>query len=171
MTSVMQRYDPEESADFYADYYNAQVGNGMSVYAGRPMMTSMRGHGFGSMFAGLARAALPLLKRSAATAGKSLLRTGANVLEDVMAGKDIKTAAASRFKHAGKELLGDLGEELRAAKARRAMTKSSGRASTTMSGVSSASPSPMTPPMTRKRRMAAKTRSSKSKRAKTIFNS
>jgi hypothetical protein len=96
-------YIPEDSASFYADYYNAQRGNGLSVpvFRGKSVMP---GNGIGSIFSGLFRSAMPLLK----TGAKKLLSTGADVLSDVVSGENLKQSAKSRFKNTGKELMSDV---------------------------------------------------------------
>ena len=69
---------------------------------------SQRGYGLGGMLSGLFRTAVPFLKRSAASlakeVGKEALTTGAGILEDVMAGQNIKRAATRRGKAAGRRL-------------------------------------------------------------------
>ena len=61
-----------------------------------------RGHGLGSIFGGLFKAAVPLLKKGAKTLGRKALKTGLNIDEDVVAGKNLKQAAKSRLKSTGK---------------------------------------------------------------------
>ena len=58
------------------------------------------GFGLGSLYRSLARAVMPLVKRGAKALGKSALNTGANVLKDVVAGKDLKQAIKAREKEA-----------------------------------------------------------------------
>lgn len=110
-------YFPDESGEMYEDYYANQVGEGMSVYRGKPIMT---GNGIGSLFSGLARGVLPMLKNGAKTIGKKLLTTGASVLGDVIKGENFKSSAAKRFREAGGDLLGDVEDELREPPAKRA---------------------------------------------------
>jgi hypothetical protein len=50
------RYDTKA----YHDYYIHQAGKGYPVFAGRRYQ---RGHGLGSIFGGLFKAAMPLLKK------------------------------------------------------------------------------------------------------------
>ena len=104
-------YIPEESADFYDEYYSAQVGGGMSipVYRGKPIMN---GNGIGSIFSGLMRSALPMLKKGVLSAGGRLLKSGANVLSDVASGENIAQSAKSRFSSAGRDILGDAKSEI-----------------------------------------------------------
>lgn len=47
-----------------------------------------RGHGLGSMLAGLFRGAIPMLKRGLAIFGKQALRSGLEVANDVTEGRD-----------------------------------------------------------------------------------
>ncbi len=57
-----------------------------------------RGHGLGSIFGGLFNAALHLLKKGAKTLCREALKTGLNIAEDVVAGKNLKQATKSRLK-------------------------------------------------------------------------
>jgi hypothetical protein len=50
------------------DYYKPQAGKGYPVFAGRRYQ---RGHGLGSIFGGLFKAAMPLLKKGAKTLGRT----------------------------------------------------------------------------------------------------
>ena len=49
-----------------------------------------RGYGLGSFFSSLARRALPFLKQGAKALGRAALKTGINVAQDVLAGKNVK---------------------------------------------------------------------------------
>lgn len=122
-------YHPEDSSSFYESYYSDQVGYGLSmpVYQGRTIMT---GNGIGSVFSGLFRSALPMIKRGAKSIGKSLLSTGAGVLGDVMDGKSIKQAASSRFRDTGRGILGDLMGTLGAGKTTKGRVKKGKRKQT-----------------------------------------
>ena len=70
---------------------------------------NQRGYGLGGMLAGLFRTAVPFLKRGALnlakTAGREALTTGAEILEDVVAGQNLKRAAATRARAAGRRAL------------------------------------------------------------------
>jgi hypothetical protein len=69
-----------------------QAGKGHPVLAGRRYQ---RGHGLGSIFGGLFKAAMPLLKKGAKTIGREALKTGLNIVGDVVQGRNIKQAAES----------------------------------------------------------------------------
>ena len=92
----------------YAAYYaKSQFGHGlMPAYGGQ---ARQKGHGFGSLIGGLLRSAIPLLssvgRKVAKTAGSALLSTGAGVLSDVMAGKNLKKSVASRARSTGQQVL------------------------------------------------------------------
>jgi hypothetical protein len=92
------RYDTKA----YHDYYIHQAGKGYPVFAGR---IYQRGHGLGSIFGGLFKAAIPLLKKGAKTLGREALKTGLNIAGDVVQGRNIKQAAQSRLKSTGQNLL------------------------------------------------------------------
>jgi hypothetical protein len=66
------RYDTKA----YHDYYIHQAGKGYPVFAGRRYQ---RGHGLGSIFGGLFKAAMPLLKKGAKTLEREALKTGLNI--------------------------------------------------------------------------------------------
>jgi hypothetical protein len=50
-------------------------------------------HGLGSIFGGLFKAALPLLKKGAKTLGREALKTGLSTAGDVVQGRNIKQRA------------------------------------------------------------------------------
>jgi hypothetical protein len=60
----------------YHDYCIHQAGKGYPVFAGRRYQ---RGHGLGSIFGGLFKAAMPLLKNGAKTLEREALKTGLNI--------------------------------------------------------------------------------------------
>jgi hypothetical protein len=64
-----------------------------------------RGHGLGSIFGGLFKAAMPLLKRGTKTLEREALKTGLNIAGDAVQGINIKQAAKSRLKSTGENLL------------------------------------------------------------------
>ena len=84
-------YCCDESRAYYERYYDRQQkGQGdFPVYVGRYMQ---RGHGLGNMLRSLFRRALPFMK----AAVPHVLRTGANVVQDVVSGKTWKQAAIKR---------------------------------------------------------------------------
>ena len=87
-------------------YYLNQAGDGFPVYAGTPYY--QRGHGIGSIFSGLFKAATPLLKTAAKSLGKKALRVGAQVANDVLEGQNLKTAGKRRILEAGTSTLKSL---------------------------------------------------------------
>ena len=92
------RYDTKA----YHDYYIHQAGKGYPVFAGRRYQ---RGHGLGSIFGGLFKAAMPLLKNGTKILEREALKTGLNIAGDVVQGINIKQAATSRLKSTGENLL------------------------------------------------------------------
>ena len=101
---VLVPYRQSESADGYGDYYAAQAGGDLPVYAGRAMM----GKGLGNVFGGLLRAAAPVLKKIGTTVGKRALKADVSVASDLLGGKNIRSSLKRRAQEAGGELLGDL---------------------------------------------------------------
>ena len=72
----------------YNDYYARQAGGALPYFAGAQYQ---RGHGLGgSLFSGLLRNAMPLIKRGAVALGKGGLKTGVRIAGDVLSGQNIK---------------------------------------------------------------------------------
>ena len=63
----------------YKDYYARQAGGALPYFAGAPYQW---GHGLGSLFGGLLRSAMPLIKRGAVALGKGALKTGVRIADD-----------------------------------------------------------------------------------------
>ena len=59
----------------------------------------------GSIFGGLFKAAMPLLKSGAKTLGRETLKTGLIIAGDVVQGKNLKQAAKTRLKTTGQLML------------------------------------------------------------------
>ena len=89
--------------DQYVRYYlNQQQGNGMPVFIGSAWQRGhgQVGYGLRGLFKSLARTVMPMVKSGAKTLGKIALSTGANVLGDVLSGKNVKESAKSRINEA-----------------------------------------------------------------------
>ena len=71
----------------YNDYYTRKAGGALPYFVSA---RGQRGHGFGSLFGGLIRSAMPLIKRGAVALGKGALKTGLRIADDVMSGQNIK---------------------------------------------------------------------------------
>lgn len=87
-------------------------GGNIPVFVGAP---TQRGHGgLGGIFSGLAKMAVPLLKSAAKSAGKTILKSGAQFAGDILSGKNIKEAAKRRAldagKNIGKDVLSSIGD-------------------------------------------------------------
>ena len=88
----------------YVRYYlDQQQGNGMAVFRGSPWQVGygQMGYGLGGLFRNAARFIMPLVKTGAKTLGKIGLNTGANLLGDVLEGKNLKKSVKSRLGEAG----------------------------------------------------------------------
>ena len=70
----------------YKDYYAQQLGGALPYFAGARYQ---RCHGLGSMFSGLLRSALPLIKRGYVALGKGALKTSVRIADDVLSGQDV----------------------------------------------------------------------------------
>ena len=82
----------------YVRYYLDQQGRGMTVFRGSPWQTGhgQMGYGLGGLFCSVARAVMPMVKRGAKALGNIALKSGANFVGDVLAGKNVKEAAKAR---------------------------------------------------------------------------
>ena len=78
----------------YDDYYAQQVGGALTYFAGARVQ---RGHGFGSLFAGLLRSVAPLIKRGALALGNRALKTGAQIAGDPNRGETEDEDCGKRF--------------------------------------------------------------------------
>ena len=87
---------------------------------------SQRGYGLGGILSGLFRTAIPFLKKGALSLGKEVgkqaLTTGTGILEDMMAGENIKRSATRRAKETGQRM-----KRKAMARARAAMFQQTGR--------------------------------------------
>ena len=108
---MLQRFGPAAylapRGQYGAYYSKSQFGHGvLPAYGG---VARQRGHGIGSIIAGLLRGAVPLLgsigRTAAKTAGTALLSTGAGVLSDVIAGKKVGKSVKARVKSSSQALL------------------------------------------------------------------
>ena len=87
----------------YVRYYlEQQQGRGMPVFRGSPwqMGHGQMGYGLGGLFRSVARSVMPMVKSGAKALGNSALKSGANFVGDVLAGKNVKEAAKARAKEA-----------------------------------------------------------------------
>jgi len=117
----------DATRDLYKQYYASQLpdhsgqrGFGLPVYRG---VLNQRGYGIGSFFKSLFIKALPFLQRTAA----SVLRSGAQVFDDVREGKKVKESLKQRIpetiKDVGMSILNQTGSGTRKRKRRRKITK------------------------------------------------
>ena len=98
--------------------YQEHYGHGLPVFQGDILQ---EGYGLGNVISGLFRTILPIaskhvlpvLKRTAHSAGKSLLRSGANVIRDVaLEKKNLKDSLKRHAKTSLHDLLTSVGEDL-----------------------------------------------------------
>jgi hypothetical protein len=98
-------FNPHDSSDFYEEYYARQVGDGLAVFSGRPIMDGDR---LGSFLGGVLKAVSPTLKNIASIAVKSIGRQALNVVGDVASGKNFKTSTINGLKNVGSEVMSDV---------------------------------------------------------------
>lgn len=77
----------------YESYYRNQAGSGLPYFSGP---ASQRGYGFGSIFSGLLRSALPIFKSVGKNVGRRVLKTGMKVAGDVVQGENFKESLKNR---------------------------------------------------------------------------
>ena len=90
-------------ADRYLRYYvDQQQGKGMGVFRSSPWQVGhgQMGYGLGGLFRSVARSVLPMIKSGAKTLGNIALSSGTKLLGDILAVKNVKKAARSRFTEA-----------------------------------------------------------------------
>ena len=90
----------------YVRYYlNQQQGHGMPVFSGSPWQAGyghqmgaghQMGYGLGGLFRSVARAVMPTVKSGAKALGNIVLKSAADFVGDVLAGKNVKEAAKAR---------------------------------------------------------------------------
>ena len=98
---VLKAIDPSAIANEYRQIYD-QDGGWTPYYAGAKYQ---KGHGLGSMFSGMLKSALPLLKKGAMGLAKSAVETGLNIAKDGIEGKNLKDSFNKNLKLAGSGLL------------------------------------------------------------------
>jgi len=96
-------YEPE-NVQFWTHVLlqvGSQHGGNINGYAGQPFQ---RGSDLGSLFSGLFRMALPILKSAGRAVGKQALASGSSVLQDLTAGQEPRLV----FRRRGREAVGNL---------------------------------------------------------------
>ena len=87
-------YCCDASRHMYEDYYSREVGGLMPVFVGS---RHQRGHGLGSVLVGIFRRfVIPLFKNHGKALARDALRTGVNVVEDVLDGRTLKDSVKRR---------------------------------------------------------------------------
>ena len=85
----------------YNDYYARLAGVALPYFVGARYQLA---HGLGSLFGGLLRSAMPLIKTGAVALGRGALKTGVRIADDVLSGQSIKKAAKRSVTDAGKRI-------------------------------------------------------------------
>ena len=93
-------YNPDSK--FYEDYYVNQAGFGLPVFIGGK---SYRGRGLGNLLGGIGRTLLPLLKKGGRALLKEGTKTGLQIAQDVLSGREVKSSIKKRARLAGKRML------------------------------------------------------------------
>lgn len=73
----------------------------------------MKGHGLGSIFAGLFRRALPFMKEGGKYLAKQALRTGTNTVYDILQGEAPKQALKRRVNEAKTKIIKDTKQKVK----------------------------------------------------------
>ena len=85
-------------------YLRSQNGGGLRGFHGARIQ---RGYGLGSFFKSIARVGIPLVKKGVNAIGRKAIKTSVNVGQDVLEGKSVKQAVASR----GRQAVNDLAKQ------------------------------------------------------------
>ena len=108
-SATMQRkvnFCCDASRNMYEDYYTNQDGGEMPVFVGT---RRQRGHGLGSMLSGLFRTVvMPFLNRNSGALVGNVLKTGAEMVGDLVRGKTFKQSLEKRMPKAIKTTAGDI---------------------------------------------------------------
>jgi len=108
-SATMQRkvnFCCDASRNMYEDYYTNQGGGEMPVFVGAKRQ---RGHGLGSMLSGLFRSVvMPFLNRNSGALIGNVLKTGAEMVGDLVRGKPFKQSLKERMPKAIKTTAGDI---------------------------------------------------------------
>ena len=95
----MKPFNSIEAESLYKSYDAEPT---IPIYAGSRYQ---KGHGIRNIFSGLLKAALPLVKKGALSLGKTALKTGVNIAQDSLSGKDLKSTLKDNLRLAGKDIL------------------------------------------------------------------
>ena len=82
-------YDFDVTSHAFKHFYQNQTGTGGSIPVFRGL-TRQRGYGIGGIFSKMFQSIAPVLKNVARSAGKQLVKTGANFITDVIDGNNSK---------------------------------------------------------------------------------
>lgn len=102
---MKKKFCCEATRGMYEDYYKRQSGGEIPVFAGA---RHQRGHGLGGVLSGLFRKVVPFVKDNVKNIGKNLLRTGADIAQDMIEGKKFKEAARQRLPRGLKRTVEDV---------------------------------------------------------------
>src|SRR5215469_18084241 len=117
---MKRKFCCDATRGLYEDYYLSQSGSGIPVFQGSRTQV---GHGLGSIFAGLFRFAMPLLKSLGITLGKQALRTGARIESDVAQGQSFTDSTKKRVGDTIKQYVPSFGNQSGSGKRRGRITK------------------------------------------------
>src|SRR5215831_17116286 len=118
---MKRKFCCDATRGLYEDYYVTQSGSGLPIFQGSRTQT---GHGLGSIFSGLFRFALPLLKSLGISVGKQALRTGAQIATDVADGQAFGDSAKRRINDTIKQYAPSFGSQSGGGKRRKRRLKS-----------------------------------------------
>ena len=113
---MKRKFCCDATRGLYEDYYVTQSGSGLPIFQGS---RTQAGHGLGSIFSGLFRFAMPLLKSLGISVGKQALRTGAQIATDVADGQQFGDSAKRRIGDTIKQYVPSFGSQSGSGKRRR----------------------------------------------------
>src|SRR5215469_9185478 len=110
---MKRKFCCDATRGLYEDYYLSQSGSGIPVFQGS---RTQAGHGLGSIFSGLFRFAMPLLKSLGISLGNQALRTGAQIATDVADGQAFSDSTKKRVNETIKRYVPSLDSQSRSGK-------------------------------------------------------
>lgn len=99
-----------EGVDIYTEYYLSQAGSGFGNIYSAPVY--QKGCGIGSFLGGLFRSVFPLLKRGVSAVGSELLKSGSNMIRDIVNSQDPQISLKKRGKESINNLSNMLGDQM-----------------------------------------------------------
>ena len=95
-------FNRDEIDNCYRDHFDQRGYRNIPIYTGGKHQI---GYGIGAIFGNLLKSSLPILKQGLKSVGRTALKTGLNIAQDALQGKDIKAAIKTNARKAGREVI------------------------------------------------------------------